>query len=107
MWPRSHPRCGFHPTTRPPCEKSPEFRAALTFHVFTFHVHRSQSTLYEPIQVRKQKARHSPEQCRAVTDQQMLLAYLGLRKPRANVSSDRPPVGRHCPWEPTALHETG
>jgi len=21
------------------------------------------------------------------------------------VSSDRPPVGRHCPWEPTALHK--
>jgi MFS family permease len=27
------------------------------------------------------------------------------KKPRASVSSGRPPAGRHCPWEPTALHE--
>jgi hypothetical protein len=26
------------------------------------------------------------------------------KNPRANVSSGRPPAGRHCPWEPTALH---
>jgi hypothetical protein len=29
------------------------------------------------------------------------LSYL----PRASVSFDRPPVERHCPWEPTTIHE--
>jgi hypothetical protein len=48
-----------------------------------------------------EKLRRIPQEVQNIYSPEVFLLF----EPRASVSFGRTPAGRHCPWEPTALHK--